>query len=66
MKSHRNEKIQNRLRMEGSVVVMGDHSEGKQPWSKKPPPGHRTEKRCRNGSLIRKRKKAKRITKKRN
>jgi len=33
-----------------------DHSEGKQPWSKKPPPGHGTEKRCRNGSLMRKRK----------
>jgi len=37
----------------------GDHSEGKEPWSMKPPPGHEAEKRCRNGKLMRKRKRPK-------
>jgi hypothetical protein len=37
----------------------GDHSERKQPWSKKPPPGHGAKKRCTNGRLMRKRKRPK-------
>ena len=38
---------------------VGGITEGKEPWSMKPPPGHEAEKRCRNGKLMRKMKRPK-------